>query len=140
MKIAYIKENLRKIRKTKSRFISLMLIVMLGVLFFSGMNSVSPDMENTLNQYLKNNNVSDIQIISALGFSQDDVEELRKLNNVVEVNPGFLYDVILDHDGKRLPVRLNSIEKEQDVNKMQIIEGRNIENDKECLVDEHSRR
>ena len=120
MKIAYIKENLRKIRKTKSRFISLMLIVMLGVLFFSGMNSVSPDMENTLNQYLKNNNVSDIQIISALGFSQDDVEELRKLNNVVEVNPGFLYDVILDHDGKRLPVRLNSIEKEQDVNKMQI--------------------
>lgn len=136
MKIAYIKENLRKIRKTKSRFISLMLIVMLGVLFFSGMNSVSPDMENTLNQYLKNNNVSDIQIISALGFSQDDVEELRKLNNVVEVNPGFLYDVILDHDGKRLPVRLNSIEKEQDVNKMQIIEGRNIENDKECLVDE----
>ena len=101
MKIAYIKENLRKIRKTKSRFISLMLIVMLGVLFFSGMNSVSPDMENTLNQYLKNNNVSDIQIISALGFSQDDVEELRKLNNVVEVNPGFLYDVILDHEGKK---------------------------------------
>ncbi len=65
------------------------------------MNSVSPDMENTLNQYLKNNNVSDIQIISALGFSQDDVEELRKLNNVVEVNPGFLYDVILDHEGKK---------------------------------------
>ena len=136
MKIAYIKENLRKISKTKSRFISLMLIVMLGVLFFSGMNSVSPDMEDTLNKYLKDYNVSDVQIISALGFTQEDVDEIKKINNVVEVKPGFLYDVILEHNGKRLPVRLNSIETEQDVNKMQIIEGRNIESLDECLVDE----
>lgn len=136
MKISYIKENLRKIRKTKSRFISLMLIVMLGVLFFSGMNSVSPDMENTLNQYLKTNNVSDIQVISALGFTKSDIEEIEKLDNVEEVCPGFLYDAILEHNGKRLPTRLNSIEKQQNVNQMQIIEGRNVENDKECLVDE----
>lgn len=136
MKTAYIKENLRKISKTKTRFISLVLIVTLGVLFFTGMNSVSPDMEKTMNEYLKEQNVSDIQILSELGFTDDDILAIKDAKNVVEVIPSYIYDVILEKDGKRMPVRTNSINIEQNVNKAQILEGRYIQNENECLIDE----
>lgn len=136
MRTAYIKENLRKISKTKTRFISLVLIVTLGVLFFTGMNSVSPDMEKTMNEYLKEYNVTDIQILSELGFTDEDISVIKNIENVVEVIPSHIYDVILEKDGKRMPVRTNSINIEQNVNKVQILEGRYIKKQNECLIDE----
>ena len=136
MKTAYIKENFRKINKTKTRFISLVLIVTLGVLFFSGMNTVSPDMGKTMNAYLKEYNVSDIQILSELGFTDEDVNAIKEINEVTNVIPSYIYDVILEKDGKRMPVRTNSVSKNQTVNQVQILEGRYIERENECLIDE----
>lgn len=136
MKVAYLKENFRKLNKTKTRFITLVIIVTLGVLFFSGMNSISSDMTNTMNKYLKDTNVADIQIVSNLGFNNDDVNAIKKVDGVNEVYPGYIYDVILEKNEKRIPVRTNSIEYEQNINKPQLVAGRYIENDKECLMDQ----
>ena len=100
------------------------------------MNSISPDMTNTMNKYLKESNVADIQIVSELGFTKDDIEKIKKIDGIEEVCPGYTYDIILKQNDKRLPVRTNSVEMNQDVNKVQLVAGRYIENEKECLMDQ----
>ena len=44
------KESLVSIVKSKKRFISILLIVLLGVGFFAGIKATSPDMEDTMNK------------------------------------------------------------------------------------------
>ena len=44
MNKALLKDTLRTIDRTKSRFISLVAIVALGISFFAGIHAVAPDM------------------------------------------------------------------------------------------------
>ena len=74
----YYKDSVRKLKKSIFGYVSIVFIIMLGVGFFVGMNSVSPDMKNTTEQYLKDTNIFDIQLLSNLGYEKDDIKNLRK--------------------------------------------------------------
>ena len=75
-----ITDALRTVQKTQSRFISIIAIVALGVSFFAGMNAISPDMYDTMRDYALEANMSDIQIISTAGLTDNDVavENIKK--------------------------------------------------------------
>ena len=64
MKTALIKDSIKEIAKSFKRFISILLIVLLGVGFFAGIKATSPDMRLTLDKYFDDKNVMDIQVIS----------------------------------------------------------------------------
>lgn len=134
MKKAYYKDSIRKTKKSIFRYISIIIIIMLGVLFFIGMNSVSPDMEYTAEQYLKDQNVYDLQIVSNMGFEKEDVEKFEKLDHVKYVEPAYNYDVLISSNGKDQAIRLIS-ETDGEVNKPKLIKGRKIEKKNECLID-----
>ena len=131
---AYLKDSIKKVIINKSRYISIILIIALGVGFFTGMNSIASDMQKTTEVYLKDSNVYDFQIIYNLGITNNDIEELKKLDNITNVEPAYVYDTLLETPQKKLVVRTNSITN--NINKNNIIEGRNIENEEECLIDE----
>ena len=71
------KEFFVSIRKSFKRFLSITLIVLLGVGFFAGIRATSPDMEDTLSRYYKENNMYDIELMSNYGISQDDISKIR---------------------------------------------------------------
>ena len=52
------------------------LVSFLGVGFFTGIQSCGPDMLKTLDNYYDENNVYDIEIISNLGLTNNDIEEM----------------------------------------------------------------
>ena len=52
MKSAYKKDCKKMFKNNLGRFISIVLIIMLGVAFFVGMNEVSPVMKQTAEEYL----------------------------------------------------------------------------------------
>lgn len=70
MKKALFKDSVREIKNTYKRFISILLMAFLGVGFFAGMKAASPDMVDTIDDFYKNQNVFDIQVISTLGLTR----------------------------------------------------------------------
>ena len=85
MKTALIKDGIKEIKISYKRFLSLLLIVLLGVGFFAGLRAASPDMKETLDEYFDSLDVMDIQVISTLGLTDDDIDaiknELKTINN-----------------------------------------------------------
>ena len=63
MKKALLKDSIKQIKNTFKRFISILLMAFLGVGFFAGLRAASPDMVNTIDEYYKEQNVYDIQIL-----------------------------------------------------------------------------
>ena len=82
VKKALIKDAFKEIKTTYKRFISIMLMALLGVGFFAGLRATSPDMVNTIDQYFKDQNVYDIEVISTLGLTDEDIEALSNIENV----------------------------------------------------------
>ena len=131
----YYKDSIRKLKTSIFRYISIIVIIMLGVGFFVGMNSVAPDMKKTTEEYLKTSNVFDIQLASNLGYDKKDVEKFEQIEEITEVDPVYNYDVLTTINDKNLPVRIISKTKDQKINKNDIIEGKDVQFPNECLID-----
>ena len=58
------KNMLRDIRKSKGRFIAIILIIMLGVLIFVGVKAAGPSLNDSLDKTVSDKNLSDIQVLS----------------------------------------------------------------------------
>ena len=61
-----IKQSFVSIKQTFNRFISILVIVLLGVGFFTGIRETSPNMKDSLDAYFKKENVYDISIMSTI--------------------------------------------------------------------------
>lgn len=130
---AYLKDSIKKLSINKSRYISIILIIALGIAFFTGMNSISCDMQLTTQKYLEDSNVYDFQMMYNLGISKDDIECINKIDEILDVEVGYIYDTVVETPQKKLVVRTNS--KSEKININNIIEGRDIKTNSECLID-----
>ena len=86
MHSALWKDTLREIRKSFGRFLSILLIVALGVAFFAGVKASVPDMKYTADAYFDEYNLQDIQLFSTVGFTDEDVEKIRDIEGVLGVH------------------------------------------------------
>ena len=77
-----IKDTLREIRKSLGRFFSIFAIVAIGVAFFAGVKASAPIMKSTADSYFDDYNLMDIRLLSTLGFTEDDVKEIRAIPGV----------------------------------------------------------
>ena len=133
MKKVLLKDSIKEIKNTYKRFISILLMAFLGVGFFAGLRAASPDMIDTFNQFYEDNQVYDIQIISTLGLTDGDIEELEKVDEVEKVAGSFEKDGIIDIDNKEIVTKLITI---GEINKPILVDGNMPQNDNECLVEE----
>ncbi len=133
MKKALMKDTVKEITNTFKRFISILLIVLLGVGFFAGIKATSPDMKNTIDRYFDDKNVMDIQVLSTLGLTKSDLEELEKVDGIEKVEGGYSTDAIVSSGEKDVVVKLMSLPTA--INQVSLMEGRLPENNKECAVE-----
>ena len=133
MKRVLLKDSIKEIKNTYKRFISILLMAFLGVGFFAGLRAASPDMVDTFDQFYEDNQVYDIQIISTLGLTDDDIKELERVGEVEKVAGSFEKDGIIDIDNKEIVTKLITI---GEINKPILINGDIPQNDNECLVEE----
>ena len=84
MKKALMKDSVKEIKNTYRRFLSILLMAFLGVGFFAGIRATSPDMVDTIDNYYDEQNVYDIQVLSTLGLTEEDLNEISKVENVEE--------------------------------------------------------
>lgn len=141
MKKALNKDILRDILKSKGRYFSIMLIVALGVAFFSGIKVSPMVMRNTVDNYYDDYNFMDVEVISTLGLTDDDVDAIKKLDSVEGVFPTYSMDVITNvKDQDRvlkvhaLPTDDLSNDNKDYINRVKLIKGRLPKNSGECVV------
>ena len=127
------KEFFVSIRKSFKRFLSITLIVLLGVGFFAGIRATSPDMKETLSRYYKENNMYDIELMSNYGISKDDISKIKDKGYDIEGSISF--DVVVNNDDSLYAVKVMSYDKNSDINKLVLMEGRMPSNSDECVIE-----
>ena len=83
MKKTFFKNLLRDIKKTVSRFLSIVIIIAIGVAFYAGVRATSPDMKMSADAYFNENNLMDFKLISTLGLTEDDIKEVEKQKSIL---------------------------------------------------------
>ena len=132
----------RQIKDTKSRFISILLIVALGVGFFVGVKAASPSMKYSANKFFQSNNLMDYKIMSDYGFQNDDIKALEALTGVSQVMPSYSADLLVNNEGSNNVVRVQAVPEvsdgKQPINELKVVEGRLPQKSGECVVESNS--
>ena len=136
---SYQKNILRTFKGSKSRFIAIFAIVALGVGFLAGLLSTTPDMEDSMEEYLDGGNLFDLRVVSTLGLTEDDVAALEQVDGVAKVQGGKSADLLVEQDGSELVCRVHALpadpEGEDVINRLTLADGRWPENPNECVVE-----
>lgn len=155
MSQALLIDILRSIKRSVSRFISLIIIIALGAGFFVGMNSTGPSMKKTAKEYFSGNNLMDLRVQSSIGITDDDIKALSSVDGVEYVQGEKFVDALvwvngspeIDIDGSQISVRafgldvnkfvsfMNGSNDSSFINRPTLIEGTYPRSANECLVD-----
>lgn len=122
-----------EIRKSKARFISIFLIVALGVAFFSGIQASSPDMRYSGDAYYEAAKLMDLKIQGTLGLTQRDVKAVSDIDGVELAEGSYSTDVMSGEDDARKVLHLESISS--NFNLLTADEGRIPEKNGEIFLD-----
>ena len=98
MKNAMQKDFWREIKHTRSRFFSIMILVALSVAFLSGLKATAPDMKRTGDNYLDSLHLADIQVLSTLGLTDDDITAIRAQDKVEDAEGEYVIDAFASSD------------------------------------------
>lgn len=132
-KQALRKDFYMEIRNSLGRFLSIFFIVALGVAFFTGIRSTQPNMKLSANQMYQDANLMDIQVMSTLGLTEEDIEALSEVDGVDEAIGVYSTDLLLTNLENQYVVKVHSLS--DSLNKIILREGRLPQYKNECLVD-----
>ena len=126
-------ELIREIRSSRPRFLSILTMVALGVMFLVGLRSAAPDMRATADGYFDRQGFFDLQLYSTVGFGPADVEALIGLEGVEAGVGAQSLNGTLTCRGVEKVVKLHSLTP--GFNTPILVRGRLPETAGECAVD-----
>ena len=124
------KNSFRKIWKSRGRFLSLILIVILGTSFFAGVRETASDMIKTLDNYYDETKLYDFKIVSTMGLTDNDIVSLEEIEGIKEVEGTYSFDTLIDGNA----VKVSAL---SDISKVTLVNGRMPKNNNECLGEEN---
>ena len=130
-----LKETIVCMVKTSKRFISILVIVLLGVGFFAGIRAVAPDMKNTLDDYYEKTNMYDIYIASNYGIREDIIDKLQKKYDIEAV---YNFDTITTKK-EDYATKIISYDKNNQINTPKLVKGKMPEAIDEVVIDNNYR-
>lgn len=136
MKNAMQKDFWREIKHTRSRFFSIMILVALSVAFLSGLKATAPDMKRTGDDYLDSLHLADIQVLSTLGLTDEDIAALRAQDKVEDAEGEYVIDAFASSDSLDAVVKVLSLTG-RGINKVLLRDGRMPARADECVVEEN---
>ena len=76
------RDILREVSRTKSKFISIMIIMFLGVFIFVGLKETSPAMVNTYNKHIERHKMYDLRVSHSYGVNDLDMKIINDFDNI----------------------------------------------------------
>lgn len=132
-KKALRKDFYMEIRRSIGRFMSIFFIVAIGCAFFSGIRASEPDMRYSGDAYFDNRNMMDIEVISTLGLTDDDLQAIEDVDGIEAAEGGYSVDVLSSEGDNQIAVHVMSLLPS--MNQVQLEDGRLPEAEDECTVD-----
>ena len=126
------KDFRREIKKSISRFISILLIVVLGVAFYSGIRSSMPAMQKTADAVYTHENLMDIRVVGTLGLTENDLEAIKEIEGVKEVEGAYTTDFLCLANSSEIVTKVLAMP--DSINDVKVSEGRYPEKYNECVV------
>ena len=131
------KSTFREIKTSLARYLAIFAIVALGVGFFSGLRDCKESMVSTASRYLERTNFYDYQILSSYGADDDSVALAESWNGVKSAEGSIQIDVIA-RSGSGASSALKAISLPENINTLNVTEGRLPQNVNECVLDAYS--
>ena len=141
MRSALNKDFIRDILKSKGRFLSIVAIVALGVAFFTGVKSSPIVMKTSSDKYYDKYNLMDIRLISTLGLTDKDVDDIKNIKGVEGVYPTYSIDVISIYNSTEKVLKVHGLDlnklndKKNYINQLKLIKGRLPQKSGECVLE-----
>ena len=129
-----LKDTMKSIRQSLSKFVTLTCIVMLGVSFFVGLMAAPPSMQASIENFDDLNNLHDYQIISTLGFENKDIENLESQEYIDLVEPYYFVDCYTQIGRNKSVIRIEGKIDGTTIDSYEIVEGRDIQADDEIIL------
>lgn len=100
----------RSIRESLGRFLAILLIVALGCGFYAGLRMTGPDMRITADAWYDGTHLYDIEVLSTLGLSQRQIDQIAQVEGVEAVMPAKSVDVMTTLNGSQYVMRVHSLD------------------------------
>ncbi|NQJ67993.1 FtsX-like permease family protein [Streptococcus suis] len=113
------KDMRQSLLSSKGRFLSIFSLMMLGALALTGLKVTAPNMEKSAQTYVADHRTMDLAVISGLGISQTDLDELASIKGVT-VEAGHFKDVVAKKH--QIAIRLFSAPKS--ISTYKLLEGK----------------
>ena len=139
-KKALYKDIIRTIRRTLPRFLSIFFIVALGVAFYSGIRVTEKDMKITADRQFDDSSFMDLEVLGTLGLSDQNLRAIQDLPGVVKAEGSYSVDTICQKEGEQDEYVIKVMSAADELNQIEVTEGKMPSGQKECLVDEHFAR
>lgn len=126
----------RILKATKSRFLSILLIIFIGTAFFAGLRITPLVMNTSTTEFLKQQNFGDITYISSYGITDAEMEKIALIDGVESVQGGYSFDALSSFSQFQRGVVVYSLGDDPAINQPYLVEGRLPQTKEECLIDE----
>ena len=120
MKTTMWKVTRRLIKKSLGRFLSIMLLTMLGSMTLIGLKSAGSDINRSANEYFDKFDTMDLAVIASQGFGAADEKEIREAHGVSEVEFGNFTDTTIVKSSSS--IRIYSAPRR--ISKFEVVKGR----------------
>ena len=126
------KKMFRDIKQNLSQFITIFLMVLIGVMVYVGIEAYMDGMTSAADNFYKNNNIQDLNVMGNL--SDKDLDKIKSLDNVKDAEKKLVVNAI-DKDDKDKTYLLSFIDS-NNISKFHIIDGEKFDvNKKGTWVD-----
>lgn len=132
-KRALRKDFYMEIRRSMGRFLSIFFIVTIGCAFYSGIRSSEPDMRYSGDAYFDKKNLMDIQVISTMGLTDDDLSAIEQVDGIEKAEGGYSVDALCTEGENKIVVHVMSMLPS--MNEVQLEKGHLPEKEDECAID-----
>lgn len=132
MNSALWKDNLREIKESIPRFISIFAIIALGVSFFVGIRAAGPSMVRTAREVYQENNMPDGHILSTVGLNETDIDLLDNQDGVTILPMQSINAVVSPGEEN---AKIFTYNGDESTNFFKIFEGRMVEDTDEIVLD-----
>lgn len=119
---AFRKDIWRTIVQSRKRFISILVICVLGVTMVTGLRASCFDLRNSADAFFDSQQLYDVSIQSTLGLSADDVEAVSKIDGVQQAEGTWTEDTYTDAGSSRLSVEVKVL-SESGINEPYLVSG-----------------
>lgn len=139
-KKSYFWKNVRRtISHSKGRFFSIFLIVFLGAAVFSGLRNTPGTMKETVDHYLDEHHYADLTYFASLGFSQKDIDSIKKTKGIAEMEYGYQVDAQYEYEDAKQQVTVYSSKEynKSMINAPDLISGRYPHASGEAIADQN---